>query len=683
MGVLLEDAPSDLACGRGVVSPYARSSRPSALDQRAAPLGRRQTARSRTNVLYFKVRSFCLFSQISIRDIVTVNPTTQGRVPLGVELNNSAKGVCNTTARQPIVGGRELNWLRSPWLRQAVRTVLAAAAFIALVVMALGGPANKHGVAAALGIRWAAALLFALASLALLRIGRLPKEPPGQDETIGPPVSATPSLAEIWNSRQQISLKYRPEVLDLFSRILSTSSQYLTRAIEIVEVRDSCLCLDATMEYAFNDALTEKLRSEGTTVILLPLIKLSKGATLDNLDLTDCEDRHAAPLLQDEIYGLLAHVIDSLFRIAYIHGSPAGPSRDLTPLEEAVLVGLIHGVCNPIKVKHQAVESTLQLLNLVASSTSGPIDGNAAASLRNLFEFFADNYLIAVEAELPQGTRLTMKYSRTVPLYEQAAKRADRSRVRLGLSPQSFSVPLTLPFEAPSYHFSMAGVPGSFAARQTLFEIPSRVPIRQDSFKKGKIQPFLSAKCDAAPYTHFHTRGLHRFPGMNMWTRVEFDEVPPGALAGATVVSVASAVLIWFFTLVQPGLTTTLQVSTATSDLPALLLTVPAFAATWIGASADRVQRSSICTYIGLCVSTVVSLGSALLYIANANHKSFFTIGNFTFDHGLIHLKHVDATWLLLALIASVMSAYLVEILRDKVRNYMKLLAHNAYQAPD
>jgi hypothetical protein len=117
-----------------------------------------------------------------------------------------------------------------------------------------------------------------------------------------------------------------------------------------------------------------------------------------------------------------------------------------------------------------------------------------------------------------------------------------------------------------------------------------------------------------------------------------------------------------------------LPTSAVPTDLPALLLTVPAVVATWIGASADRVQRSSISTYIGLGVSTAVSLASSLLYVANANHKSFFTIGSFIFYHGLIHLKHVDMSWLILALIASLMSGYLAETLRDKVRNYLNLL---------
>jgi hypothetical protein len=563
------------------------------------------------------------------------------------------------------------------WIRRGVRTILATMAFISLVVMALGGPANKHGVAAALDIRWIAALVFAVASMLLIRIGRLPKDSAVRSTGIGRPVATSPAVEDIWTARQQASLKYSPEVLILFSRILSNSSQYLTRAVENVEVRDGCLRLHAIMEFVFNDELTQEMRIKGDTIILLPLIKLSKNATLDNLDLTDAKDRHVAPLLQDEIYGLLAHVIDGLFRIAYINGSSDGAGRDLTQVEERLLARLIHAVCNPEVVKHDTVVDTLRLLDPDVR-ISVPLDTSAAESLRNLIEFFADNYLIAVEAELPRGSRLSMKYTRTVPLYEQAAKRADRSRVRLGLSPRSFSVPLTLPFEAPSYHFSMAGVAGSFAAQQTLFEVPARNAIRQDRFK-GKTPPYLNAKCEsAAPYTHFHSRGLNRFPSINMWTRVEFDEVPPGALAGVTVVSAACAVLIWFFTLVQPGLPSS-QVPT---DLPALLLAVPAFAATWIGASADRVQRSSINTYIGLGLSTAISLASALLYIANSNHKSFLTIGSFTFYHGLIHLKHVDAAWLVLALVSSMMSAYLAETLRDNVRNYMKLLAHNADTSP-
>jgi hypothetical protein len=160
-----------------------------------------------------------------------------------------------------------------------------------------------------------------------------------------------------------------------------------------------------------------------------------------------------------------------------------------------------------------------------------------------------------------------------------------------------------------------------------------------------------------------------------MWTLVEFDEVPPGALGGAVAVCAASAVLVWFFALMQPGLRTA---SSTSSDLPALLLTVPAFVATWIGNSVDRVLRSSIATYIGLGVATFVSLASALLYIANSSGRSFFVIHKYTLDGGLIQINNVDVTWFGLALIASFMSAYLAETLRERASCYMRLLANNS-----
>jgi hypothetical protein len=92
----------------------------------------------------------------------------------------------------------------------------------------------------------------------------------------------------------------------------------------------------------------------------------------------------------------------------------------------------------------------------------------------------------------------------------------------------------------------------------------------------------------------------------------------------------------------------------------------------------DRVQRSSIATYIGLGVATFVSLASALLYIANTGGKTFFVIHNFALDGGLIRLRNVDITWFGLALVASLMSAYLAETLRERASGYMRLLANDS-----
>ena len=303
-------------------------------------------------------------------------------------------------------------------------------------------------------------------------------------------------------------------------------------------------------------------------------------------------------------------------------------------------------------------------------------DPGSLDSLRRFCDFCADHYFIVVEAELPKGSRLSLRYRRTVPEYGRTADWNDRVRVRLGLSPFRYSIPLKLPFEAPSYHFSMLGVPGQYLAHEALISTQTGEQIDPTAFDGVSPKPSLQGRHDSGlPYSHLYLRGLHKAEVIDMSTRVEFDEIPPGALGGACVVSVACAVLIWFFALIQPGLQKGLA---SPSDLPALLLAVPAFAATWIGQSVDRILRSSSSAYMGLAISAVLSIASALLYVANSSQRSFYTIKKLTFFRGLVSLKDVDVSWFILALAASVLAAYLAELLRDKVRAYMRALKHGS-----
>jgi hypothetical protein len=303
-------------------------------------------------------------------------------------------------------------------------------------------------------------------------------------------------------------------------------------------------------------------------------------------------------------------------------------------------------------------------------------DTSSLDSLRRFCDFCADHYLIIVEAELPKGSRLSMRYTRTVPEYGRTEDWNERLRVRLGLSPFRYFLPLNLPFEAPSYHFSMLGVPGQYLAHEELIDTQTRKPIQPAVFDGISPQPALQGRLDSGlPYSHLYMRGLHKARPIGIGTKVEFDEIPPGALGGACVVSVACAVLIWFFALTQPGLRKALESS---SDLPALLLAVPAFAATWIGQSVDRILRSSSSAYVGLAASAVLSVTSALLYVANSSQRSFYRIKSIGLFHGLVTLKSVDISWFILALAASILAAYLAELLRDKVRSYMRALEHGS-----
>lgn len=566
----------------------------------------------------------------------------------------------------------------SGWPRSALRTFFAAVAFMALVVVALGGPANANGVNAALKIRWFAGVVALTSSVILLVFGRLPKSYPNNGESLGEPTPTSPTIGQVVESMRQISHRYKSDVLYLFQQVLHDPSQYLTRATEIAHINDGSLKQDVTLNYAIHDATAEMISEAGEKTILLPLMRLKKGTMLDNLELWDTNDRPLAALLQSETYGILAYVIDKLFRQAYFGDTQEAQTRALSDFEAKLFWTLVDLVCHVGRVSSEVKEAIFGLLspNLVgsaASPTGAPstVDKVAVKRLIEFCDFFSSYYLIIVEAPLPVGSRLILRYSRTIPIYEQTATFTDRLRVRLGLSPFGFTYPLTLPFDAHSYHFRMPAGSARFLVDQRLIDSQNGRSVNQATYAGENPRPYLRLRHHSGlPYAHFYTRGLNQVPRHDLWTRIEFDEVPPGVLGGAAVISTTCAILIWFFTLIQPGLR---GVNTNT-DMPALLLALPAFAATFVGHSAERVLRSSIASYAGLAIAGVTSACSALVYIANANHKSLYTINHFTLFNGLVRLSNIDISWVILALIASLSSAYLVEVLRDKVRWYMRML---------
>lgn len=114
---------------------------------------------------------------------------------------------------------------------------------------------------------------------------------------------------------------------------------------------------------------------------------------------------------------------------------------------------------------------------------------------------------------------------------------------------------------------------------------------------------------------------------------VEFAEIPPGTLGAAALIALASASIISFFALTHTGLDINPDApaaqadaeqikATLNSDVPALLLALPAFVGVLIGSWLDltRLRRASLTTYLALAMTMFLSLGSALYFILDANN---------------------------------------------------------------
>ena len=610
-----------------------------------------------------QVRQYYPIGQVSVCDAYRVNRSVGQRVPF-TEVGYFYPADCDggKAVGQASVGGNAVQSnLRHVWWRRVTRALLGAIALFAWVETILGGHSDARGLTSALQLRLIAVSIAIVVSAILLHIGRLAKADPPNNHPMGPEIPDSPTIADIALAVQQASRKYKNEVLYLFQRILQEPTRYMTRINEKVEAREGCLCLDVVVDYAFNDATTEMVHRAGERTILLPLIKPKKRVMLDNLEITN-DDKHVPALLQEEVNGLIVSVINNLFRLAFLSHTPNDIGRKLTDAEERLRWSLINLACHVDCVDPATKNAILSLLDFSALSV---VDSESLKSLRDFCDFCADHYFIVVEVELPAGSRLSMKYTRTVPEYGRTADWNDRLRVRLGLSPYRYSIPLRLPFDAPSYHFSMLGVSGQYLLREALIDTRTGEQIEPTVFSHMSPRPSLQGRHGSGlPYAHIYTRGLDKAPVIDMSTRVEFAEIPPGALGGAFVVSTACAILIWFFAVVQPGLRPADHL--ASSDLPALLLAVPAFAATWIGQSVDRILRSSLSAYVGLSISAVLSMASALLYVANSNGISFLPVRNATFFGGLVGAKDIDMTWFCLAFAASVVTAYLAEMLREQ-----------------
>lgn len=166
------------------------------------------------------------------------------------------------------------------------------------------------------------------------------------------------------------------------------------------------------------------------------------------------------------------------------------------------------------------------------------------------------------------------------------------------------------------------------------------------------------------PYAHLYIRGLNKAEQpTDLVTVVRFEEVPPGALGATTIVATVSAALVSLMTFVPPS-------TGPNADTAALLFAVPLFAATLVGHSIDRVQRSSLATYGTLAVTGATAfLGAALFGLA----PNVFFMRDVTV-FGLFTLPGINVGGLVIAVVAISNVLFLRWLLKYKIRRYLRML---------
>jgi hypothetical protein len=174
------------------------------------------------------------------------------------------------------------------------------------------------------------------------------------------------------------------------------------------------------------------------------------------------------------------------------------------------------------------------------------------------------------------------------------------------------------------------------------------------------------------PYAHLYARGLHNSDPANLVTVVKFEETPPGALGATTVVAAVSAALVTFLTFVPAS-------NGPSADTSALLFAVPLFAATFVGHSIDRVQRSSLATYCALAVTGATAFLGAVLFGLVPDLLVVKDVS--VFD--LVTVPNINLGGLATSVVAVSNVIFLRWLLRYKTRRYLSMLQRGNMDKPN
>lgn len=539
---------------------------------------------------------------------------------------------------------------------------------------------------------WAAFAVFILVTFIFFKSDIKPP----RDSALGPPHFVPPAEQDIAAAQLAVG-NYDRDTTELFFAMLGDLPRYLVRIREEVQILG-----DAAQVRVFRHKLYY-LGADAPQVLLIPLARIEKGTLLDDFAVTDAQGHIVPTLPHNRIRGLLALALEGLVQTA-IHESKLGTRLAHHPQQssEAVIGELIKIVCGKRQSRRQMAlptnETTAKIDRLLDDL---PVTFKWRSRIEKFCHQYVNYYVIVAEAS-PGDTALkdgylTLIYSHRVP-FDAGANKHQKWRRFFGLMPSTIDIPLNaFAFQVDAYHQEVIAEPGQYVFDHHLEQLDSGDPVRQDDLETEDFRPYvrLYYDADARPNAHLYIRrqlgappsttNLIRPYPSRLKSVVEFREIPPGTLGAATMIALASAVIISFFAVTHTGLDANPNVppdriaaeqikATLNSDIPAVLLALPAFVGVLIGSWLDlsRLRKASLTTYLALTMTMFLSLGSALYFILDTNHQ-LPTALTLTV-HGLDAKITTDWIWLGLMAISITHFLFLFRTVIDLSRYYSKCL---------
>lgn len=414
-----------------------------------------------------------------------------------------------------------------------------------------------------------------------------------------------------------------------FVELLVDPARYRSRVVETIDTESNVIRQRVSIEY--------HLPSEavGKGPVYLPVMHLPKGTLLDNFDLRDPGGNSLVDLAYEETIKIAA--VGLRFLLMRVLGTGVGgPVEFLDPRAEKlelVLLGILaqRGRSMPNDA-NRAIEEAFE-----SAAFKELIEKADPADVTRLRQYVLTlgvaHPIVAVTCpEEHTSGRLLLKYEQTIIPSSYARSPLDPLRFALGLRPRIIQIPLDLSRTAASYHLRVnASSSDQYLYKQALRcrhckylvrrSWRGREPAEATAGGCGHVPDGTSGDChyrlrprQGQSYLHLYMRGYASLPVplRDLEVAMQFRETPPGSLASASVTSLAVSALIGVI-----GYLISVGHGVGNSDLAALILALPAIAASYFGfaTDGDSLLRSSLAARLSFIASGVLSIVAAGVYL--------------------------------------------------------------------
>jgi len=582
----------------------------------------------------------------------------------------SQQGDVTSTKRGPVTS-QDVPTAGASAARKIVAGLIGLIGFVALAFAAVTGwltPSHTRLTEAIVrAICFAAAVAFL--SLALRVLMRL------KPVQVQPEPIYQPDIDWLAHLQEEISdprYEYRAGALIAFIELITRPAEYRSRVAETIDLEGRGIHQRVSVE------LVIPASDFDNEYFYLPILQPVKGDLVDNFRLIDGSGSSLTNLSYLETVELAAIGLRALLLAAT--GKPYGQWRT-TRTAELILLDLIarRGPSQPRWVK-SSIKKGLKLLE-------GQVSRDAKDLIRSYLSALSTAYPIVavVPKSLVVMNRVLLRYEQTIMPSSQSVGWSGKLRIGIGVRPSQVTIPVDLALTTGSYHLRINGPAEKYVVEQILRCADCRHRLHRTG-QHNEVAACIHARGSGDPGdSHFHLRGRfgqnfthlymrgyasQAYKGTRLEMLVRFNETPPGSRAAAAVTAMTALIFIWVI-----GHLTSNDEIVSNSDLPAILLALPAVAASWFGlaAGSEALVGSSLHARFSLVFSGVLSVASVVVYLLQS--------GSFSAESERIaHTAHTrlagvsSLEWIVLLVAAFLSFMYISWHLLARIRNYMGLI---------